>query len=269
MASLLVEGERYEGLSSAAFLEHEYEALLLNGAEALFPALHVVRFKTPIVYESVMKRPDLALIDPRYRTWWVGEVERADHSLERHVLPQVEVFARGEYGAQHAAELANAAPQLDHAAIDRMMRGSQPGVAVIVNASVPGWVEPLRRAGAALVVVEVFRSARDRLIYRQNGADLSPAGDELSVCRLDSVFPRLLAVESPARLPVAEEELSVEYAGSVTRWCVIESGDRTWLSPLRGSPFPEGSASFRLVRSASGGLRFEAISEERRRRRRS
>lgn len=268
MARLLVEGESYDRLSSAAFLEREYEALILAGADGFFPGLEVVRFKTPVVHETETRLADLALIDRSYRRWWVGEVERADHSLERHVLPQVEVLARGAYGEEHAAALAAGAPQLEAEALRRMMRGAQPQVAVIVNAPCPAWEQPLRREGAALVVIEVFRSGRDRLIYRQNGAELSPGDDVISLCYADPVMPRMLVVEAPARLPApSAEALTIEFGGGVTRWRVIESEDRSWLSPLRGSPFPHAAGGFTLVRGAGGRLRFEPIERQRRRRR--
>jgi hypothetical protein len=257
VARLVVRGDRYDSLSSSAFLEREYERLILQEAADLFPDLVVVPFRVPVVYEGGWKKPDIALLDPECRIWWVGEVELAHHSLNGHVLPQVEVFARGEYGAEHAAALAAAAPHLDPARIRSMLRGAQPTVAVIVNEPVPKWIAPLEREGALVVIVEVFRSARHTPIFRVNGHELVLPGEVLTTCRVDPVIPRLLQVDAPAMLPSDDgAELEIDFQGSVTRWRLIETADRAWLSPMRGSPWPEGAA-LRILLGGNGRLIFD------------
>jgi hypothetical protein len=256
VARLLVEDERYEGLASAALLEHEYERLILDRAPAVFPGFTVVPFTPTLVYEGVPKKPDLAIIDPDYRTWWVGEVELGHHSLRDHVLPQVEVFNGATYGRQEAEWLAARNPSLDPVALSAMVRGAQPKVVVVVNVPKPEWVDPLRAAGAVLTVVEVFRSSRNRVILRQNGADLEGLGDVVSECRVDPTMPRLLIVDSPAQLLQAELPLQIEFGDGVSEWTVIEAADRVWLSPVRGGVFPQSSRAFTLVRLAEGRLAF-------------
>jgi hypothetical protein len=265
VARLFVEGERYDGLASAAFLEHEYERLVLEHADALFPGFLALPFNKKVCDdEGVCKKPDIALIDPGYRTWWVGEVEMADHPFQQHVLPQVEVLSRARYGPEEADWLADRNPSLDRASLQTMMRGAQPAVAVIVNAPRPQWVDRLRGTNAILMVVEIFRSSRNRIILRQNGAELPQAGDAVSECRVDPAMPRLLIVESPAQLVAAQEPLEIEFGGGITEWTVIQVADRTWLSPVRGNPFPSSSRTFTLVRKAGGRLAFRESSTPRR-----
>ena len=255
---LFIEGKRFEALASTALHEHEFQALIVQHAAALFPGLLVVAFNKTVYYAGEGKKADLAIIDPGYRRWWVGEVERAHHSLHGHVLPQVAILARAKYGDGEAEWLADHHASLDRDALRAMMRGTQPEVVVIVNAPSPGWVEPLR-PDARLMIVELFRSELGRYILRQNGVDLEILGDELSVCAVEPMFPRMLAVESPASiLHRGEEALEIEFAGTVAEWCVIRGADRVWLSPRRGSPFPDAHR-LRLVEGTAGRLVFEVL----------
>lgn len=265
MPRLLVEGESFELLSSTALLEAEYERIVLAQASGIFPGFIVVPFKPTVYYEGVPKQADIALIAPDYSTWWVGEIELSHHSFRGHVLPQVEVLARGRYDATHAEWLATRNPDLDIAALRAMMLGQQPRVVVVVNAPCPAWVEPLSHEGAVIAIAELFRSSRNRLIVRRNGVDIDLADDVVSVCRVDSGMRRMLQVDSPAQLLGAEEPLSIEIADGVSSWRLILLADRVWLSPDRGSPFPQEAQTFQLVRTSEGRLRLEPYSEPRRR----
>ena len=136
---------------------------------------------------------------------------------------------------------------------------SQPRVAVIVNVHRPAWADPLRAYGAALMVVEVFRSSRNSVILRQNGDTIERLGDVLSECRLDPLIPRLLIVSSPAELlRLGQDRIEIEFGGAVTEWALIRAGDRAWLSPVRGTPFPQGAGAFTLVRTVDGRFAFRA-----------
>ena len=121
-------------LSSAALLEAGYERIVLSQASGIFPGFVVVPFKPTVYYEGTPKQADLALIAPDYSIWFVAEIELAHHSFRGHVLPQVEVLARGRYTSEHADWLAERNPDLDRSALRAMMLGQQPRVVVVVNA---------------------------------------------------------------------------------------------------------------------------------------
>ena len=104
---LLVKGEWFEAVSSEGQYESDFESLVRGRARFLFPTYQVVLFKKAVESEDGRKVPDLALIDSKYRYWWVVEVEMAHHSLYNHVIPQVEVFARGRYSEEHCDYLAD------------------------------------------------------------------------------------------------------------------------------------------------------------------
>jgi hypothetical protein len=251
-----VHGERWDGLASSALFEREYQSLILQEAGQIFPDLRVLPFSEPVSYEGIWKKPDVALLDPRCRAWWVGEVELAGHPLNGHVLPQVEVLARGRYGERHVAALAAAAVDIDAQDIEAMLRGAQPKVVVIVNRSASEWERPLAREGALLVVVEVFQSPTHRPIFRIDGQEPAVPGDVLTTCHVDPSMPRLLRLDTPAALTPEAGEIAISHEGVPTRWHRFAIADRTYLSPVRGSPWPQGS-KLRIRRRANGELTFD------------
>jgi hypothetical protein len=238
MPKLFLDGKRYEALSSTSLQELEYQALILQSAESLFPGLIVVPFTKVVYFEGVGNAADFAVIDPQYRRWWVIEVELAHHSLEGHVVPQVHTLANARYGLDEARWLAERADSLDEQSLIHMMQGAQPTVTVVVNMLQADWVTQLH-PWAEVMIVELFRSDNDRLILRQNGVELDVPRDVLSSCHVDAVMPRLLVVDSPAPVLDRDEELlKIDYGGELTEWSLVVAMDKVWLSPVRSSPFP-------------------------------
>ena len=238
-------------------LSAEFETIIETRASLLFPELHLVPFKVPVESEHGRKIPDLALIDRRYRRWWVVEIEMAHHSLNGHVLPQVEVFVQGTYGPDHAQYMVSQSTALSLPALTDMIKGSQPQVVVIVNRNTPDWITPIHRLGALLSVVEVFRSERNQHVLRINGD--YPAGDSaelVSACRLDNVLKRFLKIESPAALRIdAGEIISIRYGDGTTTWSWIDSADQVWLCPVERHPLVE-DRDYHIFRDEVGQLYF-------------
>ena len=235
---LLFSGEWFEPITSESQYESDFESVIMSRAESLFPRYYVVPFRTPVESEEGRKVPDMALLDRNYRFWWVVEVEMAHHSLYGHVIPQVEVFARGKYGAEHADYLAKSRFGLDRVRLRDMIKGAQPRVLVLVNRNVPSWIEPIHRLDGLVTVVETFRSGRNQHILRVNG-DYPEAeeGNIASLCRLDNTLPNLLQVDSPASLGAAPgEEVAMEFNGGLTIWSRVDTSDHVWLVPTGRNP---------------------------------
>ena len=96
MARVHFNGTWFNSVRSQNWLERDYEDLVFQNCSDLFPRWIPVPFKADVVGEDgVVKRPDLALIDPRYRKWCVVEVELAHHDIYTHVLPQIDSSAAG------------------------------------------------------------------------------------------------------------------------------------------------------------------------------
>ena len=252
---LLLSEEWFGSVSSEGQYESDFESVILSRANLLFPQYYVMPFRIPVESEEGRKIPDLALVDFLYRFWWVVEVEMAHHSLYGHVIPQVEVFARGRYGGQHANHLASTRDDLDKAALRDMILGAQPRVLVVVNRNVPDWIEPIHRLDAIVTVVEVFRSGRNQHILRINGD--YPEGEDAhiaSLCRLDSTLPNLLQVDSPAALRIAPgEQIAMEFNGGLTNWSRLDISDRVWLVPSGRNPLV-ANREYLIMRDADGTL---------------
>lgn len=260
MARLIVDTEQFSSLGSGAVFEKEFERVLVQESERLFPGFFCVPFTEPVNFKGVWKKPDLALIDKQYRIWWVVEVELSHHSLDGHIIPQIEVFTYGDYGSAHAEALIAKGPELEPEKVIDMVRGSDPKVLVVVNETCPDWVRPLQMFGAELAVVEVFRSDTRPPMFRVNGYDVRPPATTVTTCRLDPLLPRMLIVDTPALIPADEDGLvEINLRGASTRWRRIDTADRTWLTPERSSPIPDefdgsieieigddGNASFHL-----------------------
>jgi hypothetical protein len=255
MARLLINDEWYESLASSSYYETDFEGMLFQHASKLFPEYFLVPFKGSVYGDEGPKRPDAALIERQYRSWWVVEIELANHSIG-HVLEQISVFSEANYGEDDARRLKRREPSLDDAALTAMMKGAPPGVLVVVNGPRPDWVTPLKQWGALLAIVETFRSDANHHVLRVNGEYPTAPSDVLTGCRPDRFLPRALLVESPANLPNSlNGRLVIDYEGSVSEWQVIETKDRVWINPIGTSPLP-GNKRVALVRGEDGRLMF-------------
>jgi hypothetical protein len=239
MARLLLRDEWFEPLSLHAQYETEFERILLAYAVQLFPTWHLVRFKADVRSDEGVKRPDLALIDRDYRRWWVVEAEMARHDFNSHVLPQARVLAYGKYDNSHVAALLRAAPQLDAERVAAMVRGEQPRVWVVVDHPRPDWERPLQAIGAALGVIEIFRSDTNQHSFRLNGEQPRPPTTDKIKCQRDPLVLRLWTVSAPALLPMGDGEtmdIYMEGGGQPFRWMRRDTANAVYLSCTSGNP---------------------------------
>jgi hypothetical protein len=243
MARLLLRDEWYEPLSLHAQYESEFQRILLAYAEALFPGWHLVPFAVDVRSdEGVVKRADLALIDRDYRRWWVVEVEMARHDFNGHVLPQVRVLSFGKYGQAHVAALLRRGPHLDASRVADMVRGEQPRVWVLVDRPRPDWIRPLSVVGAALGVVEIFRSDNGQHSFRLNGEQPQPPATATIECRKDPLVHQLWTVTSPALLPILDGQTMDIFMGAEGRrfrWMRKDTASTVYLSCTNGNPLQD------------------------------
>ncbi len=255
---LLGDTEWFEPLSSEGQYEADFEGIVTSRAGVLFPEYFALPFKKAVHSEHDSRVPDLALIEKGYRSWWVVEIEMAHHSLYGHVLPQVQTFANGKYETEHIEYLVSRSKALDASAATDMVKGSQPGVLVIVNKDCPSWIEPIRRHGGLLAVVEVFRSGRNQYILRVNGETPAPTVSKLvSTCRLDPLLPRLLQIDSPAALGVGVGgSVSIGLGHGLTDWQRVDASRSVWLLPLGRNPLV-ARQEYAIMRNDEDALYFE------------
>lgn len=258
MPRILIGDEWYSQISSQALYETEYERILLENAERLFPDYHAVLFRSAVESSFGEAKPDFALIDRRYRLWWVVETELAHHSRE-HVLRQASVFRSGAYHSAHANALYAQDSSLDLEALKAMMKGVSPSVLIVVNSAHAAWRQDLETlTDCSVMIVEVFRSDRDKTMLRINGS--YPEPPEMSVlttCRCDSALYRLLILDSPGAFTQhGEETIEISFEEGTTGWRLLQVENKVWLAPIRSNPLSPG-VTFKIVQMSNGGLRFE------------
>ncbi|MFA5401121.1 MAG: hypothetical protein WC169_05490 [Dehalococcoidia bacterium] len=264
MARILFNDVWYEAISSSSLYEDEFEQIVLGRAHILYPGYFAVPFKKLVQSDTDSTIPDMALIDLQYRIWWIIEVEMAHHSLQQHIIPQVQTLSKAKYGEEEADFLAAKNTLLDRHRLLDMVKGVQPRVLIIVNSSIPGWKEALSKYDALLQIVEVFRSETNHHIVRVNGENPTTVEENLvSICHADRNMPRLLVVSSPAGLDIsAGQKCEIEYEGGITEWERIDAKTSVWLSPLKRSPL-NSSDDYRIVRDETGALHFKTVRKRR------
>ena len=131
MARLLQSGTWFDLLPPGAMSESDFENILCQNPHLLAENCFLRPFKMTVRGAERDGRPDLVLVDHEYRFWWVIEVERGDHDLIRHVLPQIQCFRTASYGSEVAEYLIKKNPDLDQARLYDLMLGDPPEVAVV------------------------------------------------------------------------------------------------------------------------------------------
>lgn len=256
MSKILIAGEWFDELSSSALYEDEYEKLVIQHGDNLFPDYFVVPFKPLVQAEDRSAKPDLALVHKEYKEWWVVEVEMGRHSFNGHVFPQVVTLSRGQYDSSKADALCKAESRLEPGRVNAMVKGAQPRVLVLVDSPQLEWARELKPYAAIVTVLQVFRSEKNHHALRLNGEYPHVQGDLVTECYHEPQLPRLLRVVSPGGLEFSQEgKISIQLLDQVTTWRKIESGDAVWLNPDGLSPLPPG-CKYDIVRRGSGGLTF-------------
>lgn len=263
MTRLLVSNEWYERIDPASYFEKDFEDRLLANAAVIFEGWRVVSFKVDVFARDSgygPKRPDLALIHPEYREWWVVEVEVATHNLATHVVPQVAVFSFAAYDQKHAGYLVAQCPELDRERLEILVTSVQPGVAVIVNDQTPGWKEYLDQYGAKLSAVMPYRSRVGRTAYLVSGDLPTSTMTLVSRCVLVDGLPRALALQNPAAV-VAKPgaQVAIETTAGTSTWTYEHLNRTAFLFSTGRYPFSAGARQFELHRTAGGRLKLEII----------
>lgn len=256
MAKILFNNEWFYELSPGGTYESEFEKIILQESEMLFPESFMIPFKTTIFSDTDSAKPDFALIDNKYRAWWVVEVEMGVHSLAQHVMPQVETLSKASYREKEAFYLCQQKSILNYDRVVDMMKGKPPQILVIVNTLVPEWQKELKRHNAIVLFFQIFRSEKNKHIFRVNGdSPLLPESDTvISECYCDPLIPRLLVIDTPSGLELSKEEkIKISYQNSISEWERIDSQDKIWLSPIGFNPLVKGEKYF-LVKKNNGSL---------------
>ena len=245
-------------VKSSTIYEGVYEKRILANSEYLFPGFYCAPFKKPVDSRHGTGVPDLVLIDKRYRTWVVVEVELETHSLQNDVELQVKQFANGEYDEEHARYIYSKLPELDATRLQMLVLGTLPSILVIVPIVKPTWAVSLRNHRATISQIELFEDDTKQQLLRVDGDNPVAFTNEF-VSRLfrDGSSDRGLRMENPGAIENLES-IRILISGYGTTWRVIRSKSSIWLMPASREPLEELSArSFRLMINQSGDYFME------------
>jgi len=237
MARILVNGEWYNELSVGSLYESEFEKLFLQEAQQIFPDYFAVPFKLTVESQYGNGKPDLAIIEKNYRHWFVIEVEKSNHSFESHILPQVSIFSTAEYTDDTAEALRSENENLDIGKLKAMIKGKQPKVLIVVDALKAEWIKSLSRWEAMLSVFQVFRSEKNRHVFRLNGFTPKSTEGIFSDCYFEKIFKRQLVILSPAIIEESSNEtLMINYNDTLSEWRRVDMKNQVVLCPTSINP---------------------------------
>jgi hypothetical protein len=172
----------------------------------VLPGFAILGFSPFIIGdEGTRRRPDLALVARNYSMWVVVEVELENHSLDHHVVPQIQAFVSGRYGESHADLLYERDPSLSQDRLRELVKFVPPIVSVIVNSrSVlnDGWEVLESEHSAQLTFLESYRSQDGDVIVSVSGYLPAPQPRPIARLRKQEMMNALFC-SRPTDIPAA------------------------------------------------------------------
>lgn len=258
MQKLLVENEWYEALPPAALDDLEYEALLNERAEQLFPEFHLVQLRCRISNDYGHAFPQLALINRKYTGWWVVLLESGGAPSTQYINQKAQVVREGRYGPDIVRLLQERNSAIDPAALSRLLKEVPRLFVVVGHPPVSQGDDWDVRVGVA----EVFKSQNAEHILRINGEQPDP-GDQGAVEResiIGQCTRNILLTPTLLRLTLADStyqlasSISVEVEGVVSEWIVDLHDEKILLCV--SAPLPAGQENFTLTMVKGGRFRL-------------
>ena len=258
MTRIVEGGEVYEDISSSYLSEKQFEKIVIQESDTLYPEYYAVQFKKTVSSEEGKAEADMALVHKGYKEWWVVEVEMSRHSLGSHVVPQVTKLSRAEYGPAEAQYLSSQSADLSEDRMLTLMKGSPPGMLIIVDEAVPDWSAALNPHDVSVAYFQVFRSERNSHAFYVRGDHPSPPGEVVTRCRATPHVHRLVEVDSPAAEALrGSETFNILHDGRITKWVKQHTADTVFLRCKHSNPL-EPQKEYKILRKESGKLEFSS-----------
>lgn len=250
MARLLFDGVLFDPMAPNSLQPAEYGKLVLDAAAVLYPTY------IPVACEIAIRNPrgnaltHLALVDNKYRDWWLVVLETGESPGLDEVMKQIEILRAAKY-SEYPRQFVERNAALDLQKVSNLMKREVPRVFVLLGHPPP---PPLKDEGACVGVAEIFEHGESkRRIVRINGVHPTAPPDLLTHCTRHMMVPAVvLELEHPELVPAwNKDESDIEIGDVVTTW---RRTDET-ITPVSACSLPSGSR-FRLVRTATGRLRI-------------
>jgi len=234
--SLWLSGKEFQEIDPQSMYEADIEKAFSEHAPWIFPQFVTAPFKSRIKYGLASQQPDLVMVNRNFNSWIVVEVEKVEHSLDGHVLPQVESFQLGDYSNKNARAILDAWPlgesekpklkQMEH-----LVTSVRPKVCVVADAANDAWKYALSIHRALFIWIRLFRSKDGMSIVQLEGDtqefDLASV---VSKCMPSREMPTLWIVSDDAFLE-SLDVVEIEFQQRAIRWDVIRTAGRVYLMP--------------------------------------
>ncbi len=209
--------------------ESDFSAIVKTELAKILPGFSILDFSPLIIGdEGTRRRPDLALVDRNYEMWAVAEIELEKHSLEHHVIPQVQTFATGRYDRSHATLLHQKDRTLNLESLCNLTTYLPPVVSVVVNSrSVlrDGWDILDSDYSACLTFLESFRAENGDVIFSISGYLPTAQPNRIIKLKKHKMMNALVCTQ-PKDVPAAIVDEIRMYTGERPHtWPIIRTSD--------------------------------------------
>lgn len=242
----------YHLVDPTGFLEIDFEAEVLKALTCLQPEYWCGVFAGSFVFEGERRIADLALVHKSLSHWFVVEVELAGHSLDQHVLPQVQCFRYGDPDPSCLASLMRAFEGiLRHEHAVALLRDIPRYVAVVANLPAADWIVALRGCNVQLLTVSVYRTQSGRTAYEVDGR-LVARTESLGYARYSEI-DRCLRIRNNCGLPTGNVQI-IDQFGNPAPWTIREEAGVLWISKDRGPALLAHESYVQIMRTFDGRI---------------
>lgn len=256
MPRLLIGDTWYSRAERLDLSEREYQELVTQRADLLYPEFWVVPVGMRIDNDFGACWPHFAFIEKRYRAWMICLLQIGAPPANE-VLARLLSAVRGHrYGQEWTEALLEQKPSIDRGRLQGLLQRDPPTLYLIAR---DGPLHGERPEGVRVGLAEVFISNTGQHAIRVNGESPEIPMRLLAVCRRNPLMglPALFlgALEEPEyQLPTTCE---IEVNGVLEAWDVRiarRAGGRTLLVPSRPEALPSGVEQYQLFHCANGRL---------------
>lgn len=265
MSKLLITSDSswYDELNSVSFYgETEFQRALQQHISQIFHEYYAFPFSKTIKSKLGSSKPDLGLISKDLKEWWIIEVELGKHSLENHVLVQIDNFRHGTYPVIIFAEYFKSKIfehyniHVSETKIKKLLTKQTPEILVVVDEDRQDWQAELKKRHAKLCLFQIFKNGRGSHAYRLHGGYPYISIDE-SHLKPDKYYgSNLLEVKNAKFILKKTGYIAIGYNGLQTKWKKITDKKKTFIRFIgKINPLPPNS-TFNLIRDSNKRLVF-------------
>ena len=229
--------------------ETEFEGITLRAFGCLFPQYQCVVFGGRFLHEGDIRKPDLAMVARDRSHWFVVEVELVAHSLDRHVLPQVQAFRFGE-PQQDCITILSRELAIDLGEAETLVHRVPRGVVVVANRARIDWEHSIKALQGQILIVTRFASPTGREAFEVSGS-LAAVKESIGF-GVYSATDAMIRFTTSISLP--DGHVQIEAAGIVSLWRVYRDGRHAWVSKEVGRMDYADGEYVQLVRSIDGHI---------------